>query len=157
MMAQIFKYLVDTSNSDTPDMAVDGTTPKHYDYTASKKTYIHRVNIQIIDGSISPLDFGGIASVITNVILFRHYDHSDSLVTDFTDGYPIKTNGQFVYMAGTDVDRDTTAGDDVLSIRWTIAKSGSPLVLYKNQYFRVTVQDNIAAITSMRMMVQGTT
>ncbi|MHC4301522.1 MAG: hypothetical protein ACYS7Y_30000 [Planctomycetota bacterium] len=152
----IFKYLRNGAEEDLATATGTPGAPEHFDYVAdSDYVKLHRCMISIRDDGISPFDFGAISGGLTNGLQIRLYDASDKLVTDFTDGVPIKTNGQFVLLAGVDVDRDVTAGDDQLTVRWTFAKAGEPLHMKTGDYFRVSVQDTLTAMTAMAIVVQG--
>ena len=153
----LFKYLRNGSNS--AEMAVDGSsTAVDFSYTAAttRGVVIHRLNIVIADNSINPGDFGGIASGLTTSIQVLVLDSDNSTIFDFTDSENISTNSEFGFLAGVDVDRDTQgAGDDVLVVRWTLAKAGQELRLLNTHKIAIRVNDNLTALTSFKCMVQG--
>lgn len=115
-----------------------------------------RVNFILVDGSINPGDFGGIASGLTNGCLFEIIA-SDGVtqILDLLDTQPIKTNADFSPLAGSDVQISELAGDDQLPIRFTVAKAGGLMQLTQGQIIRWTVRDNLSPLTKFRAMVQG--
>jgi len=158
----LFKFFRNYADSLSREIAVDGSTPVHFDVRCDGTvSYIHRVNISIVDGGILPITFGGI-SALSNGLQIRVVTFADNeTVRDFLDGETIKQNTDWVYLSGVDSTVVPVAqpNDDHIPIRWTLAKAtgGKPLLLVTGQALRITVQDNIAALTSFRAMAQGTT
>jgi len=148
----IYKFL---SNGTVVEMNVDGAaSTTTFKYTATGDSVIIRINVLLMDTATAPSKFGGIASLTTGVLL-GIFDSDGTQVLDFCDGQPIKTNADWGLLAGTDSNVDAGAGEDAASIRWTIAKSGSPGWLPKDYYIAFTIQDDLEAIGSFRAMVQG--
>jgi len=155
-MTQIFKFLRNTSNSE--EMSVDGSSTAvifSISPGANVSWDVYRCSIHIVDASVSHGDFGGIASGITNGIKVEVLDGDDNQLFDFTDDFTIKTNGQWGHLAGIDVFIQTTAGDDLLIVRWTINRSGEPLRLNGTDKLAFTVQDDLTPLTHMAVMTQG--
>ena len=148
----IYKFL---SNGTVVEMNVDGAaSTTTFKYTATGDSVIVRVNLLIMDTATAPSKFGGIASLTTGLEI-GIFDSDGTQVLDFTDGQPIKTNADFGLLAGTDSVIDAGAGDDAASIRWTIAKSGSPGWLPKDYYIAITILDDLTGISSFRAQAQG--
>lgn len=153
----VFSYL---KNAGSAEMAVNGTTPKVFEYVvpAGKNVWIQRLNIFGTNTNIDPDNFFGI-SALSNGLKIEVVDSSDVLIKDFTDGLPIKSLIDLSALAGSDagssIDRLGSA-DSGATVRWTISKAGEPLFIREGYKFRVTVRDNISGITKLRMMLQGT-
>jgi hypothetical protein len=135
----VFEFLRDGSSR---DMKVDGSvTPVNF----------------IEDGNIAPSKFGGV-SALSNGCLIKALDTDGStVIKDFMDGETIKTHWELALLAGVDVEVDAGAGDDVVPIRWTIAKAGATLLLETSQRIRFTVQDDLTNLSNFYAMVQGKT
>ncbi len=147
----IYSLLKDNS---TTEMAVDGTTPVKYKYTATAPLVLTRAIFDMVDANIRPNKLGGI-NAVTNGLKVELYDADDTLLIDFLDGTTIKQNSDFSHLASIDVLILDAAGLDHLPIRWTIAKTGRGLRMKTGQYLQVTVRDNLAAIDSFTTVVQG--
>ena len=122
----------------------------------ANRARIVRILPTIIDGSITITKFGGI-SALTNGVLVKAYDKNGAEVLDFMDGQTIKTNACWGCLAGVDTVIENAAGDDAFGVRWTIAKGMTPdgIQLYSGESIRFTIQDNLAALTDFKAMVQG--
>lgn len=156
----LFEFLRNPLDDDH-DMVVNGASvPVNFQYLvpSGKTAQISRLNFQIIDGGIGYNEFGGLGSVLTNGLLIKVLDTDGTTVLiDFMDGETIKSNEDFNALAGVDTVTTPAAGDDQLAIRWTIARAndGGSMTLHEGQILRVTVQDDISALTKFQIMVQG--
>lgn len=148
-----------SASTEDYDMDTDSdVTPSVFEYQVpAGKTFKHeRINFEIVDGSIAPNSFGGVAGPLTNGCLFEIIDDDGSTqLLDFTGGLPIARNADFSLLAGVDTVITPAAGDDHLPIRFTVAKAGAPMLLTVGQRIRWTNRDDISGITVFRAMVQG--
>lgn len=149
----IFKFLTTGSSI---EMNVDGGTPVNFKFvnTNNRNAYLVRACITMVDASMTPIKFGGVAA-LTNGVDFGVYDDSDVEKLNFTDGEPIKSNIEFGSLAGIDVNIGDFGASDALSIRWTMARAGGAITIPPNWYFQAKVQDDLSALTQFRIMVQG--
>ena len=151
----LYKLLADGA---TTDMSVDGSvTAVEYEYTCpdNQVTFIEDITVLIVDGAISPTKFGGITA-LTNGLKIEAIDSDTTTVLhDYTEDVTIKKNADWALLAGSDRETTAAAGDDVEEVQWSLTSESGPLLLTEGQIFRVTVQDNLSAITEMEMMVQG--
>ena len=154
----LYKFLSDSAGVIDIASTTSGTTtaPVYYGYTvpSGKVAWIRRFNLSLTDGSITPSKFGGLAA-LSKGMLVQAVSSGSTLMLDFTDEHNIKTNSDWGYLAGTDVRYNIVAGDDGLDVRWTLAKSGAMLFLSANETIRVGVQETLAGITEMKIMIQG--
>ncbi len=144
-------------NGSNVDMDVNGSsTPKVY--TAGPPTgkiwYINRMILSITDTNINWQKFGGIAALTNGVDV--DYDTAGVNI-DLLDGEPIKINSDWVQFC---YDTEVNEGPgtlDVVRVRWTFGKSGTVLQLNNadSDLFRVTINDNLNALTEYHTMIQG--
>tara|TARA_R110000824_G_scaffold143199_11_gene310797 strand:- start:304 stop:834 length:531 start_codon:yes stop_codon:yes gene_type:complete len=148
----VFSFLKDDS---TIEMNVNGaSTPVSYKYTApaGKRVYVYRVNMMMLDASVTASKFGGVASLTTGITV-KVKNSADTELLDFLDGQTIQNNTEFGLLAGTDI--NVGSGADGVNIRWTLASAGGSLILESGDYLEVLVQDNLTGLTSFQAMLQG--
>ena len=160
-----YKFLsISSGPSGTPIIAIDMNTNStatvsvfEYQVPAGQAFNFNRVNFTITDSSVDPGSFGGIAGGLPSGSLFEIIDNDGTTqLLDFSDGFAIQTNDDFVPLAGVDVPILNLAGDDLLPIRFSVFKGlGGPIRLTAGQRIRWTNRDNLTAITKFRAMVQG--
>ncbi len=160
MSRHVFKYLKNGNNE--IDMNQDGTHGPMYGsfrltVPCNKEYWVWRVNLVIRDHRAITLNgFGGQPDPLDLGLLISYKDSDDQLLTDYTGGVPIRTNGDFVFLAGVDAQTFSPPGSmDLLPIRWTIARAGTPLHMTCGQYLEFLVQDNLTGLRFFRTMVQG--
>lgn len=139
------------------DMNTDSdATPSVFAYTVPPGQELHwaRINMVLVDGSISPGDFGGINGGLANGCLFGVYNHEGGLAHNLLDEVPIKTNAEFSLLAGVDTPIIELAADDMLPIRFTVERAGDTVIIPARWSIRWTNQDDLSGITSFRMMIQ---
>lgn len=119
---------------------------------------IARLLISVEDTSgMTANEYGNTGGVLTNGITIKTYDSSDVVTTDITAGVPIKTNAQWGALC-YDVARKTWGeGNELLVVRFTLAKSGAPTILdgRKGEYMAINFNDDLTGLISHRYMVQG--
>jgi hypothetical protein len=151
-----FQNLHNTADSDATDMVVGAAANFDCIGPAGKKNaWIHRLNFELVDGSISPNSFGGITA-LTNGCRMIVVDPDGTEQLDFLDGRTIKNNSHWALLAGSDMKSVFAAGDDSLPIRWTLSKGlGEPLELPTGWRLRFAIQDALTGITQFSGMAQG--
>ena len=162
MMADNVKniFLEPFKNNDSIDMAVNGSsTAVEFTVTvpAGRTLQWHRTNFIVVDGGISAGLFAGIVGgALTNGLNIKVVDASGTTVKDFTTNFGnIKTNEEWNLLAGIDGVQQQLAGDDILPVRWTIAKAGFAPDLPAGYQIVVTIQDDLSSIVKFEGMVQG--
>lgn len=133
------------------------TTAQEWLYTVGEGRILRlaRVIVHLSDSSVDISDFGGIAGGLTNGCLLAIHDSNNDVLLDPLDGSVIKTNGDWAHLAATDVRVDNGQGDDQLTVRWTIHKAGEIMSLLEGQHLSFTTQDNLTALSSMHIVLQG--
>lgn len=119
-------------------------------------TAVERVNMIGYEPGISPNEFLGLTSLTTGIKI-GIYDSTNTRILDFLGGRTIVRHHDFSLLAGIDSEavNTTPANDDAWHSRWTIAKAGDSLRLYPGEQFMVLIRDDISALTSFQMMLQG--
>ncbi len=132
--------------------------PSVFEYEVPAFTTIDfaRATFFITDGAITPNKFGGV-SALANGCLFEIIDaDGSSVLIDFFNGVPIKTNDQFATIAGIDAVATFASGDDWLPVRFTVMKAGKKMRLTAGQRVRWTNRDNLSTITRFQFVIQAT-
>lgn len=146
-------------NGGSPEMNVDGTVPKVFEYIVpnGKNIWLRRLTIAAHNSGMNPDNFFGLVA-LANGLVIEVLDNQDNQLKDFTNSEPIKILMHLSNLAGNDagntIDR-LGAADDGAAIRWTFEKAGEPIFMREGYKFRITVNDNITGISFLRMMVQG--
>lgn len=147
---------VDGAPGGSPEMNVASATDFEYIAPAEKTAFIERVLFTGQNTGMLPAKFIGLVA-LTNGLTVKVLNPDDDEVLDFLDGLTVKDTTDFGLLAGPDAPiRDTSqVQQDELIIRWTIGRSGHALRLPEGWKFQVKVQDNLSAITKLRVQVQG--
>ncbi len=152
----LYRHLRDSGGS--ANMGVDGSgTPVEFCYAAEDGELIalERVMVLIVDAAVKIDKFGGLTA-LDNGLLIEARDAQGQRTLDFGDGDAIKTNSDWVLLAGTDVNIQTGVGVDMCAVRWTVGKTGTSMRMKPGEKFVVTVRDNLSALTEMfHIVVQG--
>lgn len=133
-------------------------TPSIFEYEANVLVKIRRLNFEIVDGGMQNQRFAGLAAALTNGCLFEVIDEDgNTQILDFLNGNPLTMNSDFSILAGVDsVVFAAPPGEDILPVRFTIEKAGTPMRLAAGRRIRWTNRDNLSTITRFRAMAQGT-
>ena len=159
---QLFEFLVDSAGTNAFMQGVDvvSGTQETFAFTcpSGHNAAIMRMNLLIIDGSITPTKFGGLAA-LDNGVRMEHLSNdvgSREVLKDYTPGFTIKKNADWTVLAGVDgAETIAVAGDDIFAMRWSIFRSGLPTFLKDGEQLSFTLQDSTTGITEMCAMVQG--
>lgn len=158
MSAHCFRYL-DTDGDGTGTKNAIGThaaAAEEY-YIAgpsSGRLTIERMIVYVKDGAAFSAEKYGGAAALTNGILVKVTTEGE--LVDLTDGVPVKTNAGWSRLCHDVSFHTTGAGDDAMSVRWTFAKSGKPLVLKSaTDKLAVIINDDVDVLTEHYFMVQG--
>jgi len=164
----IFKLLASTggvTNLASTTVTGASSAPVAFEYASTSDWVFSRMNCLLIDGGTDPADFGGIAGGLSTAtsgstdgsagLRFRILDASSNVLIDFTADRQIRTNSDFVLLAGVDSNIETGVGDDALQVRWTITKAGEEMQLLAGERVQCYNIDDLDAVTSFEVMVQG--
>lgn len=100
-------------------------------------------------------EYGNLGAALTNgVSILAELDGTEY---DLCDGVPIKTNAGW---GTTCYDTQITgaawgSGNDVLLVRWTFSKSGTPILLESGDKVIARVNDDLQGLLSHYFMIQG--
>lgn len=153
-------FFTPLKNGESFAMNVNGaSTAVEFSVTvpAGRTLVWHRTNFIIVDGGIQAGLFAGIVGgPLTNGLNIKVVDADGTTVKDFTSGFgDIKTNEEWNLLAGIDGVQQQLAGDDILPVRWTIARAGYAPDLPSGFQIIVTVQDDLTSIVKFEGLVQG--
>ncbi|MGI9489088.1 MAG: hypothetical protein ACR2RF_25025 [Geminicoccaceae bacterium] len=160
-MGHLYRFLDTTGDgTGTKNANVDGSSTAvtfRYNPGSGDRTEIARMIVHIEDAApFSADEYGNLGAALTNGVLVQIRKYEDNAtVIDLCDGLPVKSNSQWSRMC-YDMDTDSFgAGNDHVKIRWTFAKSGSPLYIQDDEYFCIVVQDNLTGLVEHYFMIQG--
>lgn len=130
--------------------------PAGYDYE------IERLIVTIYDTTaMQAQEYGNLGSALNGGITVHHFDANGVEVTEYTDGVPITINAGWAYLASVDVNvMAWGAGNELLVVRWTLGKSGAPLLLLPGEKFVVRLawnatDDDYSGLLSHYFQAQG--
>jgi len=153
------------------DAAGDGTgaTQQTADYSTTAEFFqvdppdqgffaIHQMIVQIRSSGMMRAENYGDQPELTNGIIVATIDFNDNIITDFTDGQPIKSNGDW---AGQAYDAEmvnvgvSQSGDQFLKVRWSFSDAGQPVYISQGERFAVKLDDDFSGLVSHTAQVQG--
>ena len=157
---QLLRYL-DTNGDGT------GTKNANGDYSLAQEIFfiqppvnqifsIRRMLIQIADtGSVDAGSYGN-GITLTNGIEARVQDDSGT-ISDLTDQVPILTNADWARQCYDATNTDFGAGQNYISVRWTFANGGKPIVLNgnSNERLEVLLEDDLDGLTGHYFLAHG--
>lgn len=137
--------------------AVDGSsTAVLFEYEALEiRTSVERMIISIVDNGSHDAALYGNGLILTNGIKVEIVDTEGDVHLDLMDGETIKSNGDWHGVCYDYTYHDIGQGDNIGTVRWTFGKTGEPLELYAGEILRVTIQDDLTALTSHTFSIQG--
>lgn len=161
MSSPIYRYLTDDglvgsgSNHD-----ITGAADVHWIQPAADEVWeIHRIIINIRDaGTVNASTFGALGALTNGCKLQVLKGTASNIVKlDLLDGTTIKDNGDLARYCYDMTITSATAGDKLVSARWTFAKSGDPIKLVGSVGERLvfTTQDATTGLSEFTVMAQG--
>lgn len=162
----LFRYL-DTNGDGTGTKSATGdysgaATQFFIAPPAGWRYHVSRMMVQIAGVGVDSGTYGGLAA-LTNGIAVQKRSGATTVVTDLTDGLPVKTNHHWSRLC-YDVRLDewgNPADIDYVQVRWTFSKTDGALRLDGDQSERLSVVlnddmgDASAALSSHYFMVNG--
>ena len=159
----IYRYLEHVSGPEGSDScninpAASLEEPSVYAWQVppSVEARISRLVLGLIGGNPSVNEFAGMNSPLTNGILFQATDDKGGLLQSFHGQRPVTTNGDFVFMAGSDMEMLIGPGLDLVTVRFSFFKANANVLIGQGYQIRVVIQDDLSSISQFRIMVQGT-
>lgn len=174
--ADTFVPIVATTNVEMPSTdnlyemftSTDGTTVEmggttdNAGYRVSPSTddiyNIKRMNIYIQDDGIFTAETYGSIAELSNGMQLLHKNSTDGIIKDYTPFPPTK-HGHWGLYAGPDVvwSDFSASGDDMMIVRWTFRKGGSPIKVDGSlgEYLEFKVNDDLTNLISHLAMAQG--
>ncbi len=120
---------------------------------------IHLMTVQIRSSGMMSGNKYGDQPELTNGITAAIIDLDDNVVTDLTDGQPVKNNAdwaKFAYDARMlDFGPGSASGDQYLRVRWKFADAGQPVFISQGERFAVKLNDDFSGLISQTAQIQG--
>jgi hypothetical protein len=122
---------------------------------------ISRLIVHLEDTVGIDADAYGNAITLTNGIQVKQIEDngggSTVLITDFTSGIPVKTNGDWAAMCYDAALLTWGSGNEHFVVRWTFSKSGQYVRLDgdQNDQLIVIVNDDLTGLVNHNFLVQG--
>ena len=142
----------------SPNMAADysgGTTDFYIEAPAGGYLLLERALALIVDdANFTAGGYGGLAALANGLNLVVE-DPGNVQVLELTSSMPIKTNQHWSRYCYDVTYASYGAGENYLAVRWTFARSGSPLVLPPGYTLRCEVSDDLSGLVEHCIGVQG--
>ncbi len=121
---------------------------------------IERMLVEVEDtNGMTAAEYGNLGAALTNGITVQIIASDGStVISDLTQGVPIKTNAawrRYCFDVAVDAWGGAAPVNDVLSVRWTFAKSGVPLILKAGQRLQVNLHDTLTGLIAHYFGIQG--
>jgi len=120
---------------------------------------INLMTVQIRSNGMMSGEKYGDQSELTNGITVGIFDLDDNILTDLTDGQPIKSNADWAKYAHDatmlDFGAGAPSGDQYLRVRWNFTDAGQPVFVSKGERFAVKLNDDFSGLISQTAQVQG--
>lgn len=151
----LFKWL---RNGSSRDADVNGAvTPVEFIYEVPAGDTLEWERIIIFIEDTGSFDSGlyGNGIALTNGIKVEVHDSEGNVILDLVDGETVHTNGEWQALCHDFLPTAIGQGNEVASVRWTVAKSGAPVVVKSGCKVVVTIQDNLAGLEKHWFQIQG--
>ena len=123
---------------------------------AGRVAHIHRMIITVQDdGNFTAATYGNRIELVNGISVTVRNVSDDSLIHDYTAEHPIVSNAEW---ASHCFDADVKAwgsGDQLLVVRWTFTRGGSPVALTDEEYMSMDLNDDFTALVAHRFVIQG--
>lgn len=140
-------HLTLDNDGSTSDMRVDGSSVvKKFQYVVptDKLLYLDNVEIVLLDASIDPALFGGLAA-LTNGCKLEIYDTNGTTVLLDMLAESVKSVYEFSHLGGVTINFVSFLTNDMVSVSAHMHETyGADLLLEAGQIVQFTVQDNLA-------------
>lgn len=123
---------------------------------ASEIIYIERMIVKIQDTGTLDADTYGNGISLTNGIRVYIRNSADTILEELTS-YPITSTGDWAGHCHDATHHAFGVGDEILSVRWTFARSGLPVILKatEGEYLEVYLNDNFTGLVEHKFIIQG--
>lgn len=120
-----------------------------------RTAHIHRMIIAVEDaGAFDAAKYGNALVLVNGIRLTVRNTADDSQVHDYTAGL-VFTNSDWAARA-FDADVKTWGtGNEILVVRWTFTRAGSPIALDDSMYLSMDLNDDFTGLVNHRFKVQG--
>jgi hypothetical protein len=127
--------------------------------TSTETLRLSRAIVYIEDdgAKFSEANYGAISGGLTNGIHVHHETSTGGILSDLTGNLPIKTLGQWRRVCYDVNATDAASGTNSGAVRWTFAKSGTPLRVEgaKGETVSFLLNDSCTGLDDHTFLVQG--
>lgn len=118
--------------------------------------FISRMIVHIEDtANPSAAHYGNTGAALTNGIQILKLDADGATIQDITDDSTIKKNSQWGEYCFDVVLDSFGSGNDYVQVRWTFAKTGTPLRLGPGEQLAIRLNDDLTGLINHTFMLQG--
>ena len=134
------------------------STPTRFIWTpdANRTAHIYRMIITVQDDGVFTADtYGNRVILVNGITLTVRNVSDDSIVHDLTADHAIVSNAEW---ASHCYDADVKSwgnGDELLIVRWTFSRGGSPILLDDSMYLSIDLNDDFSTLVAHRFVLQG--
>ena len=144
------------SNGTTDNAIGDYSTPDRFEFVSGETDTVNVERMIVSVGSSATMKsetYGKLAALTVGVQV--QILNADGTLKQNLTANPIKSNAQWgAYCYDVDV-KSWGNGAELLVVRWTFAKSGSPIKLKNGEKISVLLSDDFAGLTDHRFLIQG--
>jgi hypothetical protein len=107
------------------------------------------------DGGFRADHYGVLGAALANGIMVQLQTKTGGVITDYTDGFPIKANADWGRLSYDVSFESFGAGTNYVTCRWTFGKTGLPLLLQRETKLVFKLNDNFTGIDQQTFNLQG--
>ena len=133
------------------------STPTRFTWTPlpGRIGLIHRMIISIEDaGAFDAAKYGNNIVLTGGIKLSVRKVADDSQVHDYTAG-KVYTNSDWAARAFDADVKSWGVGNEILVVRWTFTRAGSPIVIDDSLYLSIDLEDDFTELVNHRFKIQG--
>jgi len=151
----VFKHLSNGATTDAIGNYASTASTFKVTPTLGRDLYVHRLIVYIEDVGAPDAAKYGNDITLTNGMTVGLFDAADTLLVDFCDSQPVKTNADWAGFCHDVTLHNFGIGNDPLTVRWTFARSGQPVFVRGTNYFGVKLNDDFSDLVEHKFQVQG--
>ena len=153
----VFEFFKTTAGSIEMDVDGSATAVPFELHVRDSSIVISRILIEVLDDATEDIDGFFTIAALTNGLLIEVLGHAGETLQSFgTSDAGIKRHVDLGSLGGHDLlHTEDVPATSLFIVRWSLWKSGKRLLLREGQTMRVTVRDNLEALTQLRFSAQG--
>lgn len=124
----------------------------HWKNDTGHNVEMTRTIIKIQDSGVMDAEKYGNGITLTNGL--RFYKRDENVIQELT-AYPLLTSGDLAGHCHDVTLHKFGTGDEVISVRWTFEKSGSPIHLGHGESIGILLNDSFVGLVDHKFIIQG--